>query len=72
MNSEAPIDSQTNVNLLNTQQIAEILGVSTQTVDRFRKAGRLRAFKLSGRIVRYSESHLHEFLANGVAESGAR
>ena len=53
--------------LLTIEQVAEILQVSTRTVRRYIKAGRLPSINLGERIVRVSEGDLGTFIDQGRA-----
>jgi excisionase family DNA binding protein len=44
------------------KQLAAFLGVSERTIDRLRRSGLLKAFKL-GRLVRFRQEDVEEFLA---------
>ena len=50
--------------LLRVEDAAEILGVSTKTIQRWRQAGTLPCHKI-GRLIRFSESELEAFIRNG-------
>jgi len=57
---------------LNVKQAADFLGVSEDTVDRERKAGRIKAYKIR-RLVQYLESDLKAYLEeNSNIKQGAR
>jgi excisionase family DNA binding protein len=49
------------VKLLTRKQLAEHLGVSTRTVDRWRRAGLLREFRQGG-VVRFRPEDVQAFL----------
>ncbi len=50
------------------QQVAETLGISTQTVDRLIAAGSLRSYKVGKRRVGISDSSLREYVA-GITDN---
>jgi len=52
--------------ILNKQQAAELLGCSVRYIERQIRAGRLRACKLSGKLVRILRRDLDAFLAQGA------
>jgi len=49
--------------LLTARQVAELLGVSTETVLRWTRRGDLPALRLPGGAIRYRESELDNWLA---------
>jgi len=49
--------------LLTARQVAELLGVSTETVLRWTRRGDLPAIRLPGGAIRYRESELDNWLA---------
>lgn len=49
--------------LLTAREVAELLGVSPETVCRWTRRGDLPAIKLPGGALRYPESELDEWLA---------
>jgi excisionase family DNA binding protein len=54
--------------LYSTEHVAEIMGISTRSVERWRREGKLRPVK-AGRLIRYPEAQLNRFLgidSNGV------
>jgi len=52
-----------NGQLLTARQVAELLGVSTETVLRWTRRGDLPALRLPGGAIRYREPDLDEWLA---------
>jgi len=50
-------------NIFNRKSLAKILGVSTETVDRCRKSGKLPYHRIGDRII-FTESDLTTFLDN--------
>lgn len=48
--------------LLTRDQAASYLDISTDTLDRLRQAGKLKAAQLSSRIVRYRRVDLEEYI----------
>lgn len=54
--------------LVTKRQAAEILGISTRTIDRWRAAGALKnaVRKLGPRLVRFRLSELQKAVARGV------
>ncbi len=58
--------------LLTARQAGELLGVSPETLERWRGAGTGPAFvKLSGRYVRYQQDDLEAFIQNARRNSSA-
>ena len=49
--------------LLTARDVAELLGVSAETVLRWTRRGDLGAIKLPGGAIRYSEADLDQWLA---------
>ena len=49
--------------LLTAREVAELLGVSTETVLRWTRAGDLPAIRLPGGAIRYRPSELEAWLA---------
>jgi excisionase family DNA binding protein len=49
------------INVFNKKNAAKILGISTETIDRYRKMGKLPYHKIGDRIV-FTESDLTAFL----------
>jgi len=49
--------------LLTARDVAELLGVSTETVLRWTRRGDLPALRLPGGAIRYRETELDEWLA---------
>jgi excisionase family DNA binding protein len=49
--------------LLTAREVADELGVSTQTILRWVRAGELPAFKLPGGAIRFREAELERWLA---------
>ncbi len=52
------------INLLNRRQVAEALGVHTETVKRYTYAGLLPAVKFNPRTVRYEPEAVESFIAS--------
>ena len=54
--------------LLTKKQAAEILGISTRTIDRYRAAGALRAAtkKVGPRMVRFRLAEVQKIVERGV------
>jgi predicted DNA-binding transcriptional regulator AlpA len=48
--------------LLTRRQTADILGVSTRSVQRLERSGKLRPVRILGRTVRYAASQIRELL----------
>ena len=48
--------------LLTAREVADLLGVSSETVLRWTRAGTLPAFRLPGGAIRYRESELDAWL----------
>lgn len=53
---------------LNIIEVAEFLGVSTRTVARLTKAGRLRRIIIAPKTIRYSEAEVKRYLRRGMEE----
>jgi excisionase family DNA binding protein len=49
--------------LLTAREVADLLGVSTETVLRWTREGRLSAFRLSNRATRFREVDIEAWLA---------
>ena len=49
--------------LLTAREVAELIGVSTETILRWTRAGKLPAIKLPGGAIRYRETELDEWLS---------
>lgn len=47
-----------------TEEVAEILKVTPETIRRYVRTGELRSIKLGGRIIRIGNIDLENFLAN--------
>lgn len=54
--------------LLSRKVVAERLGVSTRTVSRLQRAGRLPAITITGRLVRFRQADLQALL-NDASDS---
>jgi excisionase family DNA binding protein len=52
-------------------EVAELLGVSRASVNRFAKSGRLRVAKLGHRTIRVSDEALRDFLRSEEIEQPA-
>jgi len=50
--------------LLTARQVAETLGLSTETVLRWSRRGELPAIRLPGGAIRYSQTDLDQWLAH--------
>ena len=48
--------------LLTAREVAQLLGVSTETVLRWTRRGELPAIRLPGGAIRYREDELHAWL----------
>lgn len=59
-------------NLLNTQQAAEMLGLSPNTLNQWRNRKRGPSFKKIGKAVRYSEEELRSYIAQQTREGTSR
>lgn len=55
--------------LLNERQAGDWLGVSVRTLQRWRLEGIGPRFRKLGRLVRYHQSDLEEFIANSARTS---
>lgn len=53
--------------LLTAREVADMLGVSAETVLRWTRRGELPAIRLPGGAIRYREADLEEWLAARVA-----
>jgi excisionase family DNA binding protein len=49
--------------LLTAREVADLLGVSTETVLRWTRAGKLPAIRLPGGAIRYQRDELDQWLA---------
>lgn len=58
--------------LLNTQQAANMLGLSPNTLNQWRHDGRPPRFRKLGKAVRYLESDLLEYIEQKARESTSR
>lgn len=56
-------EETTNVRLLSRKQVAEILGVTTETIKRMGKDGRLHEIVISRNIVRYHPDDVARYTA---------
>jgi excisionase family DNA binding protein len=54
----------TSAKLLTKHDLAELLGISHRSVERLVKAGRIRAIKLSHKIIRFCKADVETFLAS--------
>lgn len=52
--------------LMTQSEVAQRLRVSTETVRRYTRQGRLRAISLTARTVRYLESDFEAFIEKGL------
>ena len=48
--------------LITTREVAELLGVSTETVLRWHRAGRLRGYRLAAGVLRFREDELEAWI----------
>lgn len=53
------------------REAAQFLRVTTRTIERLVKAGRLRAYKPTGGLYRLRKSDLDQFLESGATIGGA-
>jgi excisionase family DNA binding protein len=53
--------------LLTKEEVSKLLSVSTRHIERQVRAGRLRALKLSHKIVRFSRRDLDAFIASSAS-----
>lgn len=58
--------------LLTTRQVADVLGLSPETVLRRYRAGELRGIRLASNVLRFRESELEAWLAERSTYSGDR
>lgn len=49
--------------MLTAREVADLLGVSTETVLRWTREGRLPAYRLPGGAIRFHDSEFDEWLA---------
>ena len=49
--------------LITTREVAEHLGVSTATVLRWHRAGRLRGYRLAAGVLRFREDEIEAWIA---------
>ena len=61
-NNHAQAEAFNSAKLLDIQAVATLLSVSQRTVQRLTKAGRIRALKLSSKILRYSKADILSYL----------
>lgn len=52
------------MNLLSTHQTAELFGISHRTLESWRISGQGPSFVKIGRLVKYKQSDLDEYLSN--------
>jgi excisionase family DNA binding protein len=48
--------------LLSTEQAAAYLGVTRNTLRKYRKQGRIRSFRVGDKLIKYDPADLNEFL----------
>ena len=60
----------TNSAILTKQQAAEYLQVTPRYIERMVRGGRLRAFKPTGKLVRFRLSDVSAFLESGASIGG--
>jgi excisionase family DNA binding protein len=60
----APAETRTNSALLTKEEVAKLLRVSTRTIERFVRTGRLPALKLSSKITRFQRANVEAFMAS--------
>ena len=52
-------------NLLSRKQVAQLLGVHTETVKRAERMGRLKSIRFNARLVRYEPADVRAFVNAG-------
>jgi predicted DNA-binding transcriptional regulator AlpA len=55
--------------ILNQKEVAKLLGVSTRTLERHRVAGTGPRYTLLGKLVRYQQSDLVDFVKRNLRQS---
>jgi predicted DNA-binding transcriptional regulator AlpA len=55
--------------ILNQKEVAKLLGVSTRTLERHRIAGTGPRYILLGKLVRYQQSDLVDFVKRNLRQS---
>ena len=55
--------------LLNTEEVADILGVTPRQVARLRQSGKLKCVRITGAAVRHTPEQLDEFIAAATEET---
>ena len=56
--------------LLTTRQVADLLGLSTETILRKWRVGELPGYRLGSNVLRFSESTIEAYLAARLVSSG--
>jgi excisionase family DNA binding protein len=59
--SIAPTDAPNSAKLLSKEQVSKLLQVSPRYIERQVKLGKLRAFKFSRRLIRFSLADVNSF-----------
>jgi len=71
-NKTKPQAEAANSAILTKQQAAEYLQATTRYIERMAASGRLRVFKLTGKLWRVRQSDLDAFLESGASIGGVQ
>lgn len=58
--------------LISKKVVADILGTSTKTIDRYAERGHIKPIRFSQRKIRYDENQVLDFARNGISPEVVR
>lgn len=54
--------------LLSVETVLEILGISRNTLNRYRREGRIKCVSISTRLIRFRDSDVQQFITSNLSD----